>query len=642
MCGIWISLGHIPDRSHLDIIAHRGPDGDGWQVFETPRGPLAFGHRRLAIIDTGDGGIQPMSYSDGRLWITYNGEIYNYLELREELRALGHRFVTQSDTEVILAAYAQWGRDALHRLRGMFALGLYDRQAAKLLLARDRFGIKPLYFVRTASGLAAGSEIKQLLSLPDVSSRINPRRAYDFLAGGTLDHSDETMFRDVKQLQGGEWLEVDLSNGSITRDRWYTLPPPGSVKLSRAEAAARFLELLQDSVRLHLRADVEVGSCLSGGLDSSTLVMLMAERLEALGSGERLNTVTARFEGTAVDETRYADIVSNAARAQSHAARPRADDIMQEASQIVWHQDEPYGSTSIHAQWHVFAQTHANQLKVMLDGQGADEILGGYHSVYDVRYAELMRQWRLGAAIILVARRKQFFNHPLLPQLVTGAAHLSSSSSAMRVALSTVLKLARRRTPNSTVPALEPWLRQPAFGLAGPPYGTFEKALSDAGLAPPTDLASFCVGLTQVGSVPALLHWEDRNSMAHGVEARVPFLDHPLVEFAIGLGGEHKLVDGWTKWVMRSAMKGRLPEAVRLRKDKLGFATPEAAWMRGALRDPIVESINTTKQLFPEHFNLPATDNMVAEMLDGRRPIDFTLWRIACFGIWAKRFGMTF
>ncbi len=642
MCGIWISLGHVPDRSHLDIVAHRGPDGDGWQVFETPRGPLAFGHRRLAIIDTGDGGIQPMSYENDRLWITYNGEIYNYLELREELRALGHSFVTQSDTEVILAAYAQWGRDALHRLRGMFALGLYDRRAARLFLARDRFGIKPLYFVKTAQGLAAGSEIKQLISLPGVSSRINPRRAYDFLAGGTLDHSGETMFLDVKQLRGGEWLEVDLSNGAVTHDRWYTLPSPGSINLTREEASARFLELLQDSVRLHLRADVEVGSCLSGGLDSSALVMLMAEKLEALGSSERLNTVTARFEGTEVDETRYADIVSSAAHAQSHATRPRPDEIMQEASQIVWHQDEPYGSTSIHAQWHVFEQAHANQLKVMLDGQGADEILGGYHSVYDMRYAELISQWRLSAAIILAVRRKQFFNHPLLPQLAIGAAQLSSSSAVMRVALSPMVRFAQRRTQNSAPLVLEPWLRQRAFGLEGPPYGTFEKAISDAGLAPPIDLASFCVGLTQVGSVPALLHWEDRNSMAHGVEARVPFLDHPLVEFAIGLGGEHKLVDGWTKWVLRSAMKGRLPEAVRLRKDKLGFATPEAAWMRGILRDPIVESINITKQLFPEHFHVPAMDKMVAEMLDGLRPIDFTLWRIACFGIWAKRFGVAF
>lgn len=641
MCGIWISLGYVPDRSHLDIVAHRGPDGEGWQVFETPRGPLVFGHRRLAIIDTGDGGIQPMSYNNGRLWITYNGEIYNYLELREELRTLGYSFATQSDTEVILAAYAQWGRDSLRRLRGMFALGLYDRQAAKLFLARDRFGIKPLYFVKTARGLAAGSEIKQLLSLPDVSSRINPRRAYDFLVGGTLDHSDETMFRDVEQLQGGEQLEVDLSSGSIARDRWYTLPPSGSVKLSRAEAAARFLELLQDSVRLHLRADVEVGSCLSGGLDSSTLVMLMAEKLESLGSRERLNTITARFEGTAVDETQYADIVSNAARAQTHAARPRPDDIMQEASEIVWHQDEPYGSTSIHAQWHVFAQAHVNHLKVMLDGQGADEILGGYHSVYDMRYAELIHQWRLSAALILAVRRKQFFNHPLLPQLTTGAAHLSSTSPAMRAVLSPMLKLASRKQ-SSAIPVSEPWLRQASFGLEGSPYGTFEKALSDAGLAPPNDLASFCVGLTQVGSVPMLLHWEDRNSMAHGVEARVPFLDHPLVEFAIGLGGEHKLVDGWTKWVMRSAMKGRLPEAVRLRKDKLGFATPEAAWMRGPLRQPIVESIEITKQLFPEHFNISGLDKMVAEMLDGRRTLDFTLWRIACFGIWSKRFGAAF
>lgn len=640
MCGIWTSVGYTPNRAHLDIIAHRGPDGDGWREFETPRGPLVLGHRRLAIIDTGDGGIQPMSYADGRYWITYNGEIYNYLELREELRAGGCTFRTQSDTEVILAAYATFGRDCVSKLRGMFAFGIHDTKAGTLFLARDRFGIKPLYYVQTPSGFAAGSEIKQLLMLGDVSSRINPRRAYDFLAGGLLNHSTETLFADVRQLNSGEWLELDRT-GSAEVGRWYRLPEPGSIQVGRREASDRFLHLMQDAVRLHLRADVEVGSCLSGGLDSSTLVMLMAEQLQAVGHGDNLNTVTARFEGTAVDETGYADMVAKAAQARMHAARPRPEDVLDEAQRIVWHQDEPYGSTSIHAQWHVFKAARAQGLKVMLDGQGADEILAGYHGAYETRYSELIHNWQLLAAVILAVRRSQWFGNPLGRQLANGALQLAGSSpSALRRPLVLAAGVLGR---GPGVPAFrdEPWLKTDAFGLSQP-LNVWNQAMEDAGLPAASGLGTLCNSLIQAGNVRMLLHWEDRNSMAHGVEARVPFLDHPLVEFCIGIGSEHKLVDGWTKWVLRDAMKGRLPEPVRLRKDKLGFATPEAAWLRGPLRNAVEDAIEHTMRLFPDQFSGTGTRALLADMLDGRRPLDFTPWRIACFGIWADRFGAHF
>ncbi|MBS0274821.1 MAG: asparagine synthase (glutamine-hydrolyzing) [Proteobacteria bacterium] len=640
MCGIWISVGYVPNRAHLDVIDHRGPDGDGWQEFDTPKGPLALGHRRLAIIDTGDSGHQPMSYADNRYWITYNGEIYNYLELREELRARGCTFRTQSDTEVVLAAYATFGRECLSKLRGMFAFAIYDTKTGTLFLARDRFGIKPLYFVQTPRGFAAGSEIKQLLLLDDVSSRINPRRAYDFLVGGLLNHSSETLFDDVTQLGAGEWLELDRT-GKLTNCRWYRLPALGSIQLRKNEASDRFLHLLQETVRLHLRADVEVGSCLSGGLDSSTLVMLMAEQLQAVGRGGNLNTVTARFEGTAVDETPYADEVAKAAHARMHAARPVPADVLDEAKTIVWHQDEPYGSTSIHAQWHVFAAARAQGLKVMLDGQGADEILAGYHGAYDTRYAELVRNWRLLAALILARRRSQWFGNPMGRQLAAGASQLAGQSPAVLRRPLTLAAGLIGRGQGSHPSAEEPWLNLNAFGLTQP-LNVWNQAMEDAGLPAVSGLGTLCNSLIQAGNVRMLLHWEDRNSMAHGVEARVPFLDHPLVEFCIAIGSEHKLVNGWTKWILRDAMKGRLPEAVRLRKDKLGFATPEAAWLRGPLLKPIEDAIERTMHLFPEHFSASNTRMLVADMLQGRRPLDFTPWRIACFGIWADRFGARF
>ncbi len=639
MCGIWLSVGHAPNRAHLDVIAHRGPDGDGWREFATPRGPLVLGHRRLAIIDTGDGGLQPMSYGNGRYWITYNGEIYNYLELREELRARGCAFQTQSDTEVVLAAYALFGRDCLSKLRGMFAFGIYDSEKGTLFIARDRFGIKPLYYAKTARGFAAGSEIKQLLTLDGISRRINPRRAYDFLAGGLLNHSTETLFADITQLGAGSWLELDAA-GHLQTGNWYRLPEPGSIQIGREEASDRFLQLLQDTVRLHLRADVEVGSCLSGGLDSSTLVMLMSEQLQAQGRGTNLNTVTARFEGTAVDETRYADMVAEAAHARMHAARPHPDDILKEASEVVWHQDEPYGSTSIHAQWHVFSAARAQGLKVMLDGQGADEILAGYHGAYDVHYSELIRNWQIFAALVFAARRSRWFGTPFAGQMATGARQLASFSPAVvRRPLSVAAALLTR--PSAIATQNGPWLETEGFGLSEP-LNVWTRAMTDAGLPETTDLGTLCYSLIQAGNVRMLLHWEDRSSMAHGVEARVPFLDHPLVEFAIGLGGAHKLVDGWTKWILRDAMRGRLPEAVRQRKDKLGFATPEAAWLRGPLRKPIEEAIENTMRRFPDQFSKANTRALLSSMLDGRQPLDFTPWRIACFGIWAEVFGASF
>jgi len=645
MCGIWFSLGLTPNRDHLDRISHRGPDGEGWREFVTPGAgaPLVLGHRRLAIIDLSDGGAQPKPYADGRYWITFNGEIYNYIELREELRQLGRTFTSESDIEVILAAYDAWGRDCLSRLRGMFAFVLYDTRAQRVLLARDRFGIKPLYYVRTPNGIAAGSEIKQLLDVPGVSTRINGRRAHDFLAAGTLDHSCETMFADVQQLGQGCWAEIDVVSRNFTEGVWYRLPEPDTLDLGGRDAAEQFLALLQDSVRLHLRADVEVGSCLSGGLDSSTLVCLISEQLAAVNGSHQLNAVTARFEGTAVDETRYADVVAAAAGARSHAARPRAEDILAEASTIVWHQDEPYGSTSIHAQHHVFAAARANGLKVMLDGQGADELLAGYHGVYDLRFGQLMREWRLAAGVAFAARRARMFGTPFLPQLAAGAGQmLASAPRLVRTPIHRALHFARARHANGTgATAPGPWLDMPAFGLNEGPYQVFERGIAEAGLPPMQDIASLCVGLTR-GNVPMLLHWEDRNSMAHGVEARVPFLDHPLVEFAIRLGGEHKLVNGWTKWVLRESMRGRLPEEVRTRTDKLGFATPEAAWFRGPLRGAMEDAALATVRRFPGQFNTANATTLVRDTLDGRRAFDYTPWRLACFGIWAERFGASF
>jgi asparagine synthase (glutamine-hydrolysing) len=275
MCGIWASIGFDVDPERLARIAHRGPDGEGWRTFASPHGPVALGHRRLTIIDTSAGGHQPRTDTTGRYWLTFNGEIYNYIELRDELRALGCVFQTQSDSEVLLHALITWGEAALPRLDGMFAFAFWDDKSKSLLLARDRFGIKPLYVTRVGTNIAFGSEIKQLYDLPGVSRAMNLARVRDFLATGISDHTRETMFEGVQQLRGGEVARIDLNRWAkrtpFTPRQWYTLPKPGSLKLSLADAADRYRTLFEGAIAQHLRSDVPVGSCLSGGLDSSSI-----------------------------------------------------------------------------------------------------------------------------------------------------------------------------------------------------------------------------------------------------------------------------------------------------------------------------------------------------------------------------------
>src|SRR5829696_3666929 len=286
MCGLYASIAFAPERARIDLVAHRGPDGSGWRELAAAAGPVALGHRRLAIIDVSDTGLQPMADASGRYHLVFNGEIYNYLELREELRAAGHAFTTETDSEVLLAAYREWGEGCLDRFHGMWAFLIWDARDRKLFAARDRFGIKPLYVVANAHGAAFASEIKQLLGLPGLSGRMNLARVRDFLASGISDHTDETLFEGVRQIRPGSCVTIDASrrwNGAFEPKRWYAIPAHGTLKLAEAEAAERLRVLLTDSVRLHLRSDVPVGSCLSGGLDSSSIVCLMSGMLAAGG-----------------------------------------------------------------------------------------------------------------------------------------------------------------------------------------------------------------------------------------------------------------------------------------------------------------------------------------------------------------------
>lgn len=630
MCGIFGSIGFEPDPKRIDIVAHRGPDGRGFEVYESPAGPVALGHRRLAIIDVSDAGLQPMADPTGRCHLVFNGEIYNYIELRDELIACGEVFTSESDSEVLLRAYMVWGEQCLPRLRGMFAFLIWDQRHKRLFAARDRYGIKPLYIAGDAlsggRGLAFASEIKQLLGLGGVSGRMNMPRVHDFLANGISDHTAETLFEGVIQLRGGESIIVETGAGRpvATIRRWYPVGA-GDINLSEAEAAARFRDLLAESVRLHLRSDVPVGSCLSGGLDSSSIVCLMAGLMPA---GERVNTVSACYAEKSVDEKPFMDAVVAHAGTKPHYIFPRAEDVFAHASEMTWHQDEPFGSTSIFAQWSVFKEARRVGVKVMLDGQGADEQLAGYHFGFPYYLSQLTRQGRLIQVVRTMLERREMHGAALSEQIKRYVVPLLPGFIAAPL---------RRQHRALTQ---ENWLGSELLQLQGNPAGPMAVATRMLGLETPTDLKSLCLAMTFASNLQMLLHWEDRNSMAHGIEARVPFLDHPLVEFSLALGNDHKIVGGDTKRVLRKAMTDVLPVSVRERRDKLGFATPEQAWFRGPLRGLVHDGIEATLARYPDLLNATGVRALRDDMLDGRRPVDFTLWRIVNLGLWGERFSV--
>lgn len=415
------------------LLRHRGPDDEGFALFDgrvkvqltggddtpeavfdcksdyAPRGRiemaskdglrLALGHRRLSILDLSPLGHQPMT-RDGRFWIVFNGEIFNYIELRDELRGLGVQFRTESDTEVLLAAYERWGTDCLARFNGMWAFAIYDRERGELFLARDRFGVKPLYYWRSPLGLAFSSEVKAFTALPGWSSRLNRARGWDFLALGLSDHTDETLFANVHQLRGGECLSLRLSDlpaaERLPVRRWYELKPdPQAAGLSYAEAAKTVREKLLDAVRLRLRSDVPLGSCLSGGIDSSAIVCCVNHLLPKSSFRSAQHTFTACSHDSAYDERHFAELVADATGAEADFIYPQPEQLFELLERITWHQDEPFNSTSIYAQWALFTAAAGAGIKVMLDGQGGDEVFAGYHMFWNPYFSELFRRGQI-------------------------------------------------------------------------------------------------------------------------------------------------------------------------------------------------------------------------------------------------------
>jgi asparagine synthase (glutamine-hydrolysing) len=553
MCGIsgiFNFSGEPVQASRIEsmnkLIHHRGPDGSG--VYTEAN--LGIGSTRLAIIDLRKIADQPMFDSDGRYVIVYNGEIFNYIELRNELLKKGYNFNNNSDTEVILNAYKEYGENCLHRLNGMWSMAIWDKKEKSLFCSRDRYGIKPFYYFNDGKRFIFGSEIRQILD-NGVERIVNDNMVYDYLIFHFIDHTEETFFKNIFKLPAG-W-KIKASANEFKVSKWYELPQnkmeSGNIKTLYQD----FYNLLYDSVRIRLRSDVEVGSCLSGGLDSSSIVCLMHDILHNEGKAEIQKTYTACYEEPEIDERKYVEEVIRQTNSTKYYLFPDGKGLAEDFDNMVWHQEEPFTGTTVFAQWSVFKKIHETGIKVVLDGQGSDEILIGYFSFFPFHLKRILwNPFKLfpeffggiatsNLGFVKFSENLVYFNTPSVRY-----RHVMSNSKAIAEGDFTSSK--NRRDIFETMVA--------------------SKNLSGNRLS----------NLWNI-SLPSLLRYEDKNSMAFSVEARLPFLDHRLVEFVFSIPLNLLIKKGWTKHVLRESMKNKIPEYIRMRKGKLAFSVPQKKWI---------------------------------------------------------------
>ena len=600
MCGIagqYCLDGKEPDLKLLSVmserLAHRGPDGKGIHT----SGPVALAHRRLAIIDLSEEGLQPMTSEDGTMWLVFNGEIYNFVELREELIEKGHRFHSKSDTEVILHAYEEWGHECLNRFNGMWAFALWDDSRQELFCARDRFGIKPFYYAQTGDSFLFASEIKALLAHPDVGTKPDDATLSSYLAWGVLDHSERTMFNGILQLRPA-YAMVVTKDGTQLPFRYWDVSVNAEIHstVPDAEVASKIRSLLHDATSIHLRSDVAVGTCLSGGIDSSALTAIINGliREEAPASvGTRQKTFSVVFSDKRFDESRYIDEIVAATGVDSHRTEPSPEKLWDDIDRLVYMQDEPFGSLSIYAQYCVM-RLASEQVKVMLDGQGADELMAGYLA-YQGSY--------IGGLI------RSFHAFTGLREIIGSLRHHRGFFSSAVEQL--IVRKGRRGLLKCT-------------GLPVDRYGgQLDEVLF-------RELTST--------NLPALLHYEDRNSMSFSIESRVPYLDIRFVEYVASLPLDQKIHSGITKIALRNAIKGIIPESIRCRMDKMGFVTPEEIWMKEALRPFVLEVLSSDEFHARPYWDADAVVRNYLSFLEGQTAYSQEIWRIICAELWFRKF----
>lgn len=665
MCGISGLFSLNPQLldfilSMNNTILHRGPDDEGFAFFKgdfsfptiyggptTPQNIfdsnelyspkekynnivpedsiIALGHRRLSILDLSPKGHQPLSSSDGNMWCVFNGEVYNYIEIRKELEEKGYQFNSNTDTEVILAAYKEWGKECLHKFNGMWGFIIVDNEKKNVFIARDRYGVKPVYYWFSPEGyFAIASEIKQFTVLPGWKPQLNPQRTYDFLNYGLTDHTNETMFKDVFQLRRSEAIEFNIEDlktiiekNKLPIYKWYDLKPKkfsGNIE----EAAKEFKNIFVDSVKLRLRADVPLGSCLSGGLDSSSIVCVVNKLLSEKNATSLQKTFSACSHEKKYDEREYIEEVIKTRKVESHYIFPDLDILFDNIDELTWSQDEPFGSTSIYAQWSVFKLASENNVKVMLDGQGSDEQLAGYHSFFQPYLTSLLKDFKYIDLYKEIKANKKYYGYSELKSAKTIIANFLPDKT---------LKVIKKKLGESETKTK--WLNNDKLGA---------KEVNPLKKDNPKNNTIKDLSYSQLlnTNLQMLLRFEDRDSMLHSIESRLPFLDYRLVEFVLGLPDDFKIKNGVTKYILREALDDYLPKKIKERVSKLGFETPEEIWIKKnqeKFRALLNKSIELSNGLLNESVKQEFED-----IVNGNTKFSFFIWRIISFGKWIENF----
>jgi asparagine synthase (glutamine-hydrolysing) len=581
-----------------DAIAHRGPDGE--QQWINPSGITGFGHRRLAILDLSSAAVQPMHYQD-RFTIIHNGEIYNYLELRNALEKEGYRFQSNSDTEVILAAYSSYGPDCCKHFDGMFAFAIWDEQEQILFAARDRFGEKPFYYRIADSGLVFGSETKAVRAIIK-NSGIDDVQLINFL---TLGHTrnraadGQSIYQGISELPAASTLSFGPRENKLVIKKYWELEKNTTNKMPGNEVLEKFQHLWNQSLKLRLRSDVTLGSSLSGGLDSSSIVA----GIYAIDK-RPLKTYSAVFPGFQSDESPFIALINQAFGCESYLINPGPGDLVSEIQDLVWHQETFISSASAYAQYAVFKRAKETGTVVMLDGQGADEVLGGYNKYIQWGLQELYR----GSAKTFKDTFTKFTDNkvPFDWSWKNKIAAYQPSLAAFAL---------KQRESNRIKNAL--FLNKDYLAAFKPenklPSRPTIKSLND-----------ILYHETIESGMNELLHYADRNSMAHGREVRLPYLSHELVSFLFTLPVHYKLRDGYTKWILRESMASQLPDQITWRKDKIGYEPPQKSWMEDI---SVQEQIQESKRLLVKagilnarvlHKKIQPLDSHAADNFDWR------------------------
>ncbi len=586
-------------------LRHRGPDGDG--AYFAPG--IGFGHTRLAIIDLTTASDQPFVDDFANLSLIFNGEIYNYVELRQELRDLGHVFRSTGDTETVLRAYQEWGTGCLQRLNGMFSFALWDGRKRELFLARDRFGEKPMYIARTARGVVFASEMKAILAVRPELRVPNRKVVFRYVSRGDLDLDHETFFQGIESLPAAHYLVIDADGRGEKKRYWHATST--TVPRSARGAIERYRELLFDSVRIRLRSDVPVGSSLSGGLDSSSIVSTINAQKAVQSVHQK--TFSARFHSRTHDEGQFIEAVTRHVDADSHAVWVEPEGFASEFATLQWHQEEPMASASPFAQWSVMRLARENATTVLLDGQGADESLAGYDQSHGMFWAHWLRQGRVdkvGRELFAFLRR---YHGGLAEPGLFAAYYLLPSRFRDNLAEFYY------RSGEVVSPDL---------------HRQYSPAHVDTYEPFPDRLRNELVRWQATTQLPEFLRYADRNSMAFSREVRLPFLDHRLVEYTFGLPPDLLLNRAVTKVALREAMRGIVPDPIIDRKDKLAYAPPQKQWIHGVLRDWVEDHLHSAEAR-DEVFN-PRAVLRLRENLDGSAS-ETLAWRVASTEGWFRQ-----